>query len=221
MENLKCQICPAFYTLTIAMMLSHLLRVHSSDPNFSVKCDVPECQRTFRKPRSYQSHLRRQHSDFDLNSPIRAWDGREVGEQWQEDEEIPMEVLEDGLVNEEGLYDNLEDGLNGKKRMDALFLLQTKEANRLTQKATDNIMEGATALVKNTVELLRMGVQNRLDSAGLRFEAVPGLTELFNDEHVISNPFRHVNTEHKQSAYFKEDFNLVVSIDIRILLSTN
>ena len=203
------------------MMLSHLIRVHSSDLNFSVKCDVPECQRTFRKPRSYQSHLRRQHGDFDINSPIRARDGREVGEQWEEDEEMPMEVVEDGLVNEEGLYDNLEDGLNEKKRMDALFLLQTKEANRLTQKATDNIMAGATALVKNTVELLRMGVQNRLDSAGLRFEAVPGLTELFNDEHVISNPFRHVNTEHKQSAYFKENFNLVVSIDIRIVVSKN
>ena len=114
-------------------------------------------------------------------------------EQWQEDEE----VVDDGLVNEEGLYDNLEDRLNEKKRMDALFLLQTEEANRLTQKATDNIMQGATALVKNTVELLRMGAQNRLDSAGLRFEAVPGLTELFNDEHVISNPFRHVNTEYK------------------------
>lgn len=69
-------------------------------------------------------------------------------EQWQEDEENPMEVVDDGLVNEEGLYDNLEDGLNEKKRMDALFLLQTKEANRLTQKATDNIMQGAKALVK-------------------------------------------------------------------------
>ena len=74
-------------------------------------------------------------------------------------------------------------------------------------------------LVKNTVELLRMGVQNRLDSAGLRFDAVPGLTELFNDEHVISNPFRHVNTDDKQSAYFKENLNLVVSIDIRIVVS--
>ena len=60
MENLKCQICPAFYTLTIAVMLSHLIRVHGSDPNFSVKCDVHGCQRTFRKPRSYQSHLRYQ-----------------------------------------------------------------------------------------------------------------------------------------------------------------
>ena len=36
-------------------MLSHLLRVHSSDPNFSIKCDVPECQRTFRKARSYHA----------------------------------------------------------------------------------------------------------------------------------------------------------------------
>ena len=72
-------------------------------------------------------------------------------------------------------------------------------------------MDGVTSLVKNTVEILKMGVQNRLDSAGLRFDAVPGLDELFKDDHPISSPFCHVNTEHKQAAYFKENFNLVVA----------
>lgn len=33
-----------------------------------------------------------------------------------------MEVVDGGFVNEEGFYDNLEDGLNEKKRMDVLFL---------------------------------------------------------------------------------------------------
>ena len=101
-----------------------------------------------------------------------------------------MDVSEDGLENEElRLYDKIEDRLDEKKKMDALFLLQTKEVNRLTQKVTDNIMDDVTTLVKNTVEILKMGVQNRLDSAGLRFDAVPGLSELFKDDHPISNPF--------------------------------
>ena len=220
MESLKCQICPAFYTLTIAMMLSHLIRVHGSDPYFSVKCDVPGCQHTFRKPRSYQSHLRRQHGDFDLHAPIRVLDGINEGAQRrdleEEDEEIPVDTLEDAVINEGNLYDKIEDRFEEKKKTDALFLLQTKEVNRLTQKATDNIMDNVTSLVKDTVEILNMGVQNRLDSAGLRFDAVPGLEELFEDDHQISNPFRHVNTEHKQAAYFKENFNLVVGVDMII-----
>ena len=113
-----------------------------------------------------------------------------------------MDIMEDEIVNEESLYDKIVDRLDEKKKTDALFLLQTK--------VTDNIMDGVTSLVKNTVEILKMGVQNRLDSAGLRFDAVPGLDELFKDDHPISSPLCHVNTEHKQAAYFKENFNLVV-----------
>ena len=206
MENLKCQMCSSFYTLTIAMMLSHLISVHGSEANFSVTCEVPGCQRTFRKPRSYQSHLRRLHSDFNLHSSVRVWNEKVRGEE----EEITMDIMEDEPVNEESLYDKIVDRLDEKKKTDALFLLQTKEVNRLTQKVTDNIMDGVTSLVKNTVEILKMGVQNRLDNAGLRFDAVPGLDELFKDDHPISSPFCHVNTEHKQASFFKENFNLVV-----------
>ena len=100
MENLKCQMCPSFYTLAIAVMLSHLISVHGSEPNFSVTCEVPGCQRTFRKPRSYQSHLRRLH--------------------------ITMDIMEDEIVNEESPYNKIVDRLKGKKKTDALFLLQTR-----------------------------------------------------------------------------------------------
>ena len=166
---------------------------------------------TFRKPRSYQSHLRRLHSDFNLHSRIRVWNEIDSDKKMRgEEEEITMDIMEDEIVNEESLDDKIVDRLDQKKKTDALFLLQTKEVNRLTQKVTDNIMDGVTSLVKNTVEILKMGVQNRLDSAGLRFDAVPGLDELFKDDHPISSPFCHVNTEHKQAAYFKENFNLVV-----------
>ena len=37
MENLKCHMCPSFYTqLTIVVMLNHLISVHGSEANFSV-----------------------------------------------------------------------------------------------------------------------------------------------------------------------------------------
>ena len=213
MDNLKCQFCTAFHTLTLAMMLSHLIGVHSNDLHFSVKCDVPGCQRTFRKPRSYQSHLRRDHAEFNLHSPIQVY-GVNGEQSRREEEEIAMEVTGHEPDIDESLYDELEVRLDEKKRNDALFLLQTKEANRFTQKATNSVMDNVTTLVRNTVEILRMGVQNRLDSAGLRFDAVPCLGELFEDDHCISNAFAHVNTEHKQAGYFKENFSLVVSINV-------
>lgn len=150
-------------------MLSHLIRVHGFDPILFVKCDVPGCQHTFRKPRSYQSHLRRQHRDFNLHSNVRTWG--EIDEERHEEERIPLaDFAVDEPVDAEELYDKIEDRLGEKKKMDALFLLQTKEVNKLTQKATENIMDNVTSIVKNTVQILRMGVQNRLDSAGLRFD---------------------------------------------------
>ena len=199
-------------------MLSHLIRVHGSEPNFSVKCDVPGCQRTFRKPRSYQSHLRRDHAELNLHSAIRLCQNN--GEESGGEEETEMEVMEAEPDNDESLYDKLELSLEERKKNGALFLLQAKEANRLTQRATENMMENVTTLVKNAVEILRMGVQNRLDSAGLRFDAVPGLAELFEDDHSISNPFAHVNTEYKQAAYFKENFSLVVSTSVNYFTKT-
>ena len=78
-----------------------------------------------------------------------------------------------------------------------------------------------TVLVRNTVELVKRGVQNRLDSAGIDFDAVPELEDLFAEGHKISNPFSHVATKHKQAAFYAENFGLVVSCYFIKLLSSS
>lgn len=216
--NLQCQICCTFYSLTIALMLSHLLKVHQSDPHFYVKCNIPGCQRTFRNGNTYKSHLRRAHKEVDLHQPVM---GHVDAADYVEEEDV-MDFEIDDLTTgensdidmsdgEEGLYDRLKDRLEANKKMNASYLLSTKEAHSLTQKALDGIIDGSTNLVRNTVELIQIGVQNRLDSAGIDFDAVPGLSELFAEDHKISNPFTHVATKHKQAAYYAANFGLVVS----------
>ena len=129
MENLKCQMCPSFYTLTIAVMLSHLISVHGSEPNFSVTCEVPGCQRTFRKPRSYQSHLRRLHSDFNLHSSVRVWNEIDSDKKMRgEEEEITMDIMEDEIVNEESLYDKIVDRLDEKRKHGCIVFASNKVA---------------------------------------------------------------------------------------------
>ena len=73
---------------------------------------------------------------------------------------------------------DLKTDLKQTKTLNAFYLLRSKEAQSLTQKALDDVVEGSTSLVRNTVELIKLGVQNRLDSAGIDFKAVPGLSEL-------------------------------------------
>lgn len=107
---------------------------------------------------------------------------------------------------------DLKTDLKQTETLNAFYLLRSKEAQSPTQKALDDVVEGSTSLVRNTVELIKLGVQNRLDSAGIDFKAVPGLSELFAEDHQISNPFAHVSTKNKQAAYYAKKFGLVVRI---------
>ena len=66
--------------------------------------------------------------------------------------------------------------------------------------------------MRNTVELIKLGVQNCLDSAEIDFKAVPGLSELIAEDHKISNPFAHASTKNKEAAYYVEKFGLVLRI---------
>jgi hypothetical protein len=79
-------------------------------------------------------------------------------------------------------------------------------------KGSEDIAENVTSLIQDTVELVKIGVQDKLDSVGLNFDDVPGLSGLFETENPLSNPFTHVNTQNKQSNYYKENLGLVVSV---------
>lgn len=217
-RNLRCQICSTFYSLTVALMLSHLLKVHRNDPDFFVKCDIPGCQRTFKNVHTYKSHLSRHHKGVNIRQPVRFFEGSATGPtvegmDFEMEDALPEDHYNDSeMPAEENLYDGLEDRLEANKTLNAFYLLRSKEAQSPTQKALDDVVEGSTSLVRNTVELIKLGVQNRLDSAGIDFKAVPGLSELFAEDHQISNPFAHVSTKNKQAAYYAEKFGLVVRI---------
>ena len=90
--------------------------------------------------------------------------------------------------------------------------MKSKEIHLLSQKAVDGIAEGTTAVVRNTIDCVRDGMKSCLDSAGIAFEAIPGLAEVFDADNTISNPFSHVATKHKQTAFYRGNFGLVVSI---------
>ena len=61
-----CKLCPlcSFEAPTIAIVLSHLRTVHSSDPNFHVLCGLGGCATTFRSFSALYSHIYRYHPDL-------------------------------------------------------------------------------------------------------------------------------------------------------------
>ena len=56
----------------------------------------------------------------------------------------------DCVLEHEDRLNHVDHG-ESNKRLNALYILKTKETNLLTQKCVDDIVDNATALVKNTV----------------------------------------------------------------------
>ena len=110
------------------------------------------------------------------------------------------------------VVDNLEDRVEFDRRENAFYLLRTKESNLLSQKCVDNIVEGTTRVVRNTVDSIKSQLKECLDKAHIQFDEVPGIEEIFSSDNPIYNPFEHVLTKHKQALFFKENFGLIVSI---------
>lgn len=112
-----------------------------------------------------------------------------------------------GLYQENDMVDE-ENAADAMRHKNAQFILKIKETNLLSQKCLDD----STELVRGTVKSIKsFGLQDCLGNAGINFDAVPGLNDLFTEENPISNPFEHVSTKYRQNAYFKEHFGLVVS----------
>ncbi|CAB3998227.1 hypothetical protein AC249_AIPGENE17010 [Paramuricea clavata] len=177
-------------------MVGHLVKVHRDDPSLHIVCDVSGCQSTFSRVFSYKSHLRRTHKDIDTNirQPMRA-----------------IDIVEPEVPERGG--DNNEIAQNGDeiKRLNALYLMKLKEVHYLTQTSLDSVVEGTTAIVQNTVQTIRNEVEKKLRESGQELMDVDGLADVFDQTQPLSNPFAHVKTKSRQTAYQKTNFSLVVS----------
>ena len=105
--------------------------------------------------------------------------------------------------------DEHTDQLN--KKTNAFYILRIKEANLLTQKCVDDIVLSTSELIKTTVESVGNGVRDCLNNAGIQFDTILGLPELFAIDNPVSDPFGHMSTKYKQISFFKEEFGLIVS----------
>ena len=66
-------------------------------------------------------------------------------------------------------------------------------------------------IVQKSIEVLKLGVKDKLNTAGLDFECIPGLGDLFEEVNISLNPFQNIEKESQQYKYYKENFGLVVS----------
>ena len=209
----RCNLCVNFIAITLALLLNHLGRCHSNDPNFHALCGINGCTRTYREFFSFRNHVSTKHADL-----LRAERDLEAADQTNNslgESDMDFDTNEDESATLYDVTSSPPDDLVREseeiRRNGALYLLKMKDRDRASQTAIDSFVENTTSIVRKSMEILKSGLINRLDTAGIDFRAVPGLTELFKEDSLAMNPFSGLNGEKQQNEYFKDHLNLVVS----------
>jgi hypothetical protein len=97
------------------------------------------------------------------------------------------------------------------QRAAALYLLKLKDRDRVPQTVINSIVENTTDIVRINMEVLKSRLTAQLDTAGIDFNAVPGIAELFHEDSITMNPFSGLANENQQHQYYKDNLSLVVS----------
>lgn len=167
---------------------------------------------------SFRNHIIRKHGDL-LQAEKNGGNVEEMNNN-SSGSDTDGEMGEDG----EGTYDfaplpqfDFQRESEEIRRTGALHLLRMKDKDRVSQAGIDSFVVNTTSVVRTSVEILKSGLMNRLDSAGIDFSAVPGLPELFQEDSLALNPFSGLRNENEQHNYFKDHFNLVVSYLVTVL----
>ena len=120
--------------------MAHIRRTHSHDPNFLITCGRPGCCKAYKQFSSFKSHIYRNHPEL-LEETDQANDDDIISDNSDcpcpsADSLSSMDESEsDDEANEEKMRENMA------LRNVALFLLKTRECNKLSQTAMNNLMD--------------------------------------------------------------------------------
>ena len=200
----NCNRCDGFSVTLLVRLLNHIGRCHSNEPGFHVLCGIDECARTYTNYNAFRNHVNKHHST------ILEREGRiSITENCEEEEP-------ESLINEEEYEEEFD--IEGEQqqltRNNALCLMQIKEEGKLTQRNLDNVVDQATQIVRNSIDMVKNAVAERLGASGVSFEDIPGLKELFERENHIFDPFKNISNFTEQVKYYRANFNLVVSFPV-------
>lgn len=195
--------------------MRHSFEAHSSSPNFSFACGIDGCPQTFTTFAAITSHLRRRHRGVELESAALASTSSE-DQHCQSYESLDMELTE--ASQEETLpHTSMSIQADRLQRSAALFLLCLKERYEVTQSAIDFAVGQVQQMIAYTVEDIHSSVKNYL-LPHLQANDLPA--ELLDIDECFGVPdlFGNLQSEYMQTKFYRENFDLVVSIKVNFEL---
>lgn len=202
----ECCICHQFARRTLSSLLRHIREVH---PHFEgrVLCGVDGCPATSSSYEGLRQHMYRFHKDHIAQYSRGASNNATLTN--SSDENSPLLDPEDSVEEDQEVTADIE--ISTSKVIGAQFILKTRDGGRLTQTATNGIVQDAKILVQNTVQTLERRVIDKVNHLGIELTdgELSELKETFHDDAL--DPFKGLDTEYKQEKFIRENFNYVVS----------
>ena len=233
----QCSCC-SFRCFSWREFYRHQFLTHLNEFNFMMTCFVEGCSQTFRCNSTFVSHLFRKHRGVDLESEAKKSHGscsRAARLEYQTIGQLEDSVIVDAEeetcnmdVNNVVELDSSEDGQievndvsmvvpvlechsepgDRLSHFAAMFLLNAKERYQLTQSSLNFIIQQVQQMTSFTIDDIAEVVHKCFR------DQMQGTSEtLFTEQlECFRNPFVHVQTEYMQNKYYREHFNLLVSI---------
>ena len=101
------------------------------------------------------------------------------------------------------------------ERKAALFLIQLNSGKHpCPQHVIDDVVVEAKNNALRTQEILKLKVMSVLEKAGITFDEIPGLEQVFDDimpDDGKVDAYKNLGTKHLQESFFRENFPVGVS----------
>lgn len=211
--HLRCGIGGCCLTFKhLSSMLSHLSRKHPG-----------QCEISSNNPSSVGEEESKDvtHYVHDTDDPVpssgelRARESEDTSDDFRDDQPTSELVETPGSYNDTNTNENVDplervtsNSSSSRKKAAGIFLLTLKEQHRLTQTSVNFALSQVKLMMSNIVQDVQCKVENELQQhlASTGF-SVPDLNNCFKS----TNPFEGFETEHMQTKFYRQHFNLLVS----------
>ena len=190
MRLFSCRYCTGteqeFHTPSEKMLLDHIRKVHSVEPNFIIQCTQQDCARTFKNFRTFQNHLLT-HRD-----------------QVPEDETVFFPT--GGSVSNSGTSASLtipqESSLSvySVQSYAAKWILETSEKRKLTRQTMLGIVQDTSFLFDSITQALCQQVTTILAQTDVQLSILSEVEKVFSS--AITKPFDGLMSFHQQLQYY-------------------
>lgn len=206
MSIYACSLCSSFAATSYLPVLSHIGRVHTFGPNRVIQCGIDGCPATYgtNKYQSFRSHVYRKHRLALHSEQTRSSLEDDIESQYcnngiDDDNDTVVNPLQNAAPFTDNTFMTQEEQM---KRSAALFQLKTLEESRITQSALTHIIADVQILWDEALSQIQKQIDHRKLSINIKDDLPIQFTQ----------PFHGLKSEYQQHQYYKENFNLIVSV---------